>query len=228
MKLGVIELSQMFYLNIIYQGNLTQSLLIAKIFSILMPFFIVVIVVDVGLRLYLIFFDSHTVNRTLKKSGSKKHSIGRKFSTIIGITAGKSAATKMSASLAKITLGTLTTVGGAAAIKFVAVDIPDSLPVKLEPNYLQQLYHQNLKYGFRMESAAIHNKYCLMEQAMGKKAANEAITPLGDSKTLTLSILNQAVSDPENAKALKQLNRLEQVYLYTNLFSPRSGSNLMG
>jgi hypothetical protein len=56
MKLGVIELYQMFYLNIIYQGNLTQSLLIAKIFSILMPFFLVVIVVDVGLRLYLIFF----------------------------------------------------------------------------------------------------------------------------------------------------------------------------
>jgi hypothetical protein len=105
-------------------------------------------------------------------------------------------------------------VSGATVIKFVAVDIPDSLPVKLEPNYLQQLYHQNVKFGFRIESAAIHNKYCLMEQVMGKKAANEAINKyLGDSKTLTLSILNQAVRDPGNTEALKQLNILEQVYL---------------
>jgi len=108
MKLGVIELYQMYFYNLIYSGNISESLLAATLFNIVLSIFIVFIVIEAILKLYILFFKNSSVKKNSKISHkTKKNTVSRNFLTIAGkvalIPAGKMAAVKAKAIMSPVT-----------------------------------------------------------------------------------------------------------------------------
>ena len=103
--------------------------------------------------------------------------------------------------MAKLLVGTGVVTVGLAIIKFVVIDLPEGLPVKGESNFLQRLYHLHYKYGFEINNALIHNKFSHVKQAIGSKKAKAAVHEhLGNSKELTLAVLDKVVQNKNMQK----------------------------
>ena len=68
--------------------------------------------------------------------------------------------------------------------------------------------------GLLIEKGPIHGRYDLLETALGRKAANEAVHKyIGDSNILTLEIIEKIINDRAYSNDLKRLNPLERTFL---------------
>jgi len=234
MFLGAL-LFLMYYLNLVYScANPIESLFSLKLFRVLSPIYLVFIVIEATLQYYVLFFKKTSKNEKSKKAsltkvGPKKmtrrqySSLGKyaklgrvvvdkhgKITTIPPVPFGSPVAGETFSNIMVFSRITLKLV----AAKYFTVDLPDSMPLgaKIHPTWIQQTYHEYIKYGFRMETSTIHSMFDILQNHIGaEKATAVVLKHLNGSKNLTFKDINDILDLPEHEAAREQFLLLERL-----------------
>jgi hypothetical protein len=222
-KTGPIEFIQMAHLseseeiarllepkgNSIYGFSKTTRNIL-ELFNDLVPFFVMSVIFDIGLRSYLASSINDTPGKqnNLKTASKEK---GRRFSTIAKtIQVTPRFVTLRKTAAVKIYIGT--TIGlGIASIKYTSFDFFDRFPLKLQPSELKNLWEVNYGQGFRIEDPLINQKFASIKSALGVDEAGKAVRKhMGSDKVLTLPVIHAIWLDPEYAEKFSHLSWVEK------------------